>query len=308
MIGKTHLVSAVASFMSGLGSTSVLKAKFKRGMEYTSREIVSSLFDEMVGNLVEMRDSASQSDIDYSHRATQAISNALDTDSLSSLENFVPSIQKLIPKASRTSESKSCSHWQVIFLLSKLLRSVLSLERKILISMDDLHWADGQMLRLMSELLTSICQHPEERQQLVFVGMYREDEVTDDLELFTSTFHSLVGENRVNVTEMKLSALSLDDVIEMTMSELRLPRRLVSELSLQVQKKAFGHAIFVVQLLNTMVSDSTIAYSPRSYRFDWDQDSISVRNVEDNVAGLIVSNLKALPVEVNAYRMVPAFV
>mmetsp|Transcript_7551 Transcript_7551/g.17117 ORF Transcript_7551/g.17117 Transcript_7551/m.17117 type:complete len:1310 (+) Transcript_7551:61-3990(+) len=304
--GKSHLISAVGRFISNLGYM-VLTAKFERGMEYNSREIVSALFDRMVTSLVEMKESDNKSDIDYSRRVTQAISNALDAYSLSSLADFVPSIQRLIPpKVAR--DSLSCSSWQLVFSLSKLLFSVLSQERKIFIALDDLQWADPTMLGLMSEVLTTICQHPEERRRLVFVGMYRDDEVTSDLLQFTTRFENQEGNISANVTNTKLSTFSQDDVVEMAMSEFRLPRRLVSELAGVVHKKAHGHPLFVVQLLNSLVLDSTIAYTPSVYRYDWDQDKICILQTPDSVASLIVSNLASLPAESLQYlRIISCF-
>ena len=285
----------------------MLTAKFKRGMEYKSREIVSTLMDKMVTNLVEMKDSDNESDIEYSRRAARAISNALDADSLSSLVDFVPSIQGLIPEAVRK-EHSGCTHWQLVFLLSKLLGSVLRQKRKIFLALDDLQWTDPTTLGLMSEVLISICQYPEERQHLVFVGMYRDDEVSSDLMLFKTSSVNLEVDGSANVTDVKLSTLSLDDVTEMIMSELRLPKRLVSDLADVVHKRTHGHALFVVQLLNSLVSDSTIAYSPMNHRFYWDQDTVCILKTADSVASLIVSKLTSLPVgELQCLRIISCF-
>lgn len=52
----------------------------------------------------------------------------------------------------------------------------------------------------------------------------------------------------VNTTMIQLSSLSKIDVADMLMSELRLPQRMVLELSDEVVKKTSGHAIFIVQV------------------------------------------------------------
>ena len=78
------------------------------------------------------------------------------------------------------------------------------------------------------------------------------------------------------------------------MTEMRLPRRLVLELSDVIYKKTSGHAIFVAQLLNSLVRDSTISYSPQKRRFHWGWDEVLSLKTWDSVAGLIVSNLSSL--------------
>mmetsp|Transcript_29350 Transcript_29350/g.63181 ORF Transcript_29350/g.63181 Transcript_29350/m.63181 type:complete len:1300 (-) Transcript_29350:155-4054(-) len=304
--GKTHLVDAVRNFVSNIGFM-VLTAKFKRGMEYSSKEIVTTLMDEMVSNIVRMKESGNDADVDYSRRVARAITGALDEVSLSTLVDFVPNIQSLIPQVTKK-EGLGCTHWQLIFLLSKLLRSVLSQERKIFMALDDLQWADPSTLGLISEVLISICHCPEERGRLVFVGMYRDNEVSDDLISFFKSLVTVEGGNNAYVTNVELSSLSLDDVTKMIMSELRLTRRMVSGLADVVHKRSHGHALFAVQLLNSLVSDSIIAYSPMLHRFHWDQNKISTLKTADSVACLIVFNLTLLSMEeIQCLRIISCF-
>ncbi|KAL7546664.1 hypothetical protein ACHAWF_009998 [Thalassiosira exigua] len=293
--GKTHLVSAVGNFASKLG-VMVVTTKFNRGLEYQSRYIASRLFDEMVSNLVEMRDGGDEADAEYGRRAIYEIAGALDGPGLSSLADFVPSLRRLIP-GGVSRPIASCPHWQLIYSLSKLVGAVLSLGRKVMMCADDLQWCDSTTLELVSEVIASICEHPEQRRHLVFVGTYRADEVTGDLLKFTSSFVGLEAKGKVQMTDIKPSTFSLDDVVELAMNELRLPRRLVAKLAGAAHKRSHGSPLFAVQFLNSLVSDSTIAYSLRNRRFDWDEDKVGAIKTPDSVASLIVSNLSSLPGE-----------
>lgn len=92
------------------------------------------------------------------------------------------------------------------------------------------------------------------------------------------------------------------------MMELRIPRRLVLEFSDIVYKKTSGHTIFVVQLLNSLVCNSMIAYSPQKRRFHWNLDKILLLKTCDSVADLIVSNLSYLqPEALQALRILSCF-
>lgn len=296
----------MGSFVSSFGYV-VLRAKFKRGMEYKSREIMSSLMDELVAEIVEMKERGNDADVSYSLGVARAISQGLDADTLSALVAFVPSIQSLIPEVTKNKDLGS-NQYALVFLMSKLLCALLSQERKIFIALDDLQWADHTTLGLINEVLVSICQCPKERQHLVFVGMYRDEEISSDLTSFTSSFAKVQDGNSANLTDVKLSALSSDDVTEMIASELRLPHRIVSKLADVVHKRTHGHAIFVVQLLNSLISDSTIAYSPMLHRFHWDQDKVCALFTADSVASLIVSNLTTLPEgELQCLRLISCF-
>ena len=78
------------------------------------------------------------------------------------------------------------SYSQLVFLLSTLLDSILSLEHKIFIALDEKQWVDPTttMIGLVSEVLVTVHQGPEKRHCLVLVGMNQGDEITSDLLLF----------------------------------------------------------------------------------------------------------------------------
>ena len=188
---------------------------------------------------------------------------------------------------------------QRLFLISKLVFAILSLERNVFMILDDLQWADWSVFQgfnalLSGELSTSTGQVQGEMSRLLVIGTYRDTEVTSDLSQFIEK-HTQKGEDEDCIcTEISIPSLSEDDITEMIMIETRLPRRLVSELAKIVLKKTSGHAIFVSQLLNSFVNDSIIRYSPRKYRYDWDIDVVSFTDTSESVASFIVSNLSSL--------------
>ena len=132
------------------------------------------------------------------------------------------------------------------------------------------------------------------RGHLLFVGLYRTDEVGLGHPL--SNHLSLLRMSRnANVTEMNLPCLTKQDVSNMLVSQMRLPRRLVSELAQVVHQRTIGHASFVVDLLNSLVGDSVIAYSPEMRRHSWDPICLDLLETRDDAAGMIASNLANLP-------------
>ena len=311
--GKSYFVQYAGNFLTNLGWM-VYRVKFRRDMEHGSREILSSLFEKLVGNLISMRDGGNVLDADYSQKAVRAISNTLDQSSLSSLAEFIPSLQQLIPEVTRTnstrqSEAKT-SHWKLVILLSKFMGSMLSLNRHIMICLDDLQWCDHTTMVLITNILNGTNQYRvghAEHHHLLAVGMYREEAITESHPL-TNQMALLQNSYNANVSEIKLSSLSRNDVVDMLSSELRLPKRLVQRLASAVYKKTSGHALFVVQLLNSLVQDSTISYSPQKHRFDWDVNKLSTLKTRDTVASLIVSNMSALkPKDLQTLRILSCF-
>ena len=292
--GKSKLVQFVADYLENMGSWMTLHIKFKRGLEYESKLLLSSLFEELVRNLISMKNGKDEQDQMYAERAISSIQETLDPYiSLDSLSEFVPSLQLIIPAMRRNSTSTrnnaeaDMSHWQLVFLLVALLQSIIKLDRHIMFCLDDLQWCDATTLSLIREVLVGI------KGPFLCIGMYRDNEI-DELHPFAKELDTLQKATNVNLTEINLPSLSRDDVTDMIMSELRLPRRLVYELADVVHKKTSGHALFVIQFLSALVHDSAIAYSPMKHRFDWDVNKISTLQMGDDVASLIVSNLSHL--------------
>ena len=308
--GKSHFVMNVGSFLEKLGWM-VLKVKFRRDMEHGSREIISSLFEKLVCNLISMRDGGNVLDADYSRRAVRAISNALDQSSLSSLAEFLPSLQQLITEVTRTNSTRQSeaetSRWKLVILLSRFMRAMISLDRHVMICLDDLQWCDPTAMDLIKEIIVSVGQDEQGRHNFLCVGMYREEAITESHPLSKQLAYFQIS-SHVAVTETKLSSLSIDEVAEMIASEMRLPRRLVRRLADVVHKKTSGYALFVVQLLNSLVRDSIISYSPKKVRFDWDENKLATLKTMDSVASLIVSNLSFLLAdELQSLRVLSCF-
>jgi len=165
--------------------------------------------------------------------------------------------------------------------------------RRIIIYFDDIQWSDPTTASLIIEIVISMGRLPHARQRFLFVAMYRDNEVTSS-HPSTSQLEGLQRNEHVNVTSINLPSLSKNDIIDMMMTELRLPRRIVLDLSDIVHKKTSGHALFVVQLLNSLVRDSIVLYSPTKKRYLWDFERLNNLQTWDDVASLIVSNLSSL--------------
>ncbi|KAL7547941.1 hypothetical protein ACHAWF_011204, partial [Thalassiosira exigua] len=293
-IGKTHLARRAGDFLSGLGWISV-QDKFDGCAEHQSREVIFSLLDKLVSKLADMKQGENKEDQAYGLRAAKELSEAFDASNLLTLANHIPSIHDLVDDVSDDQNDVPLeSHWQLIFMVSKLLGTVLRLGRFITICLDDLQWCDEVMLTLIKEVLAIIAQQNHERQYLLFMGTYRHNEVDDAHPLTTQVLSNLCISKGVNVTQLSLSSLTTHEISHMLQEELRLPNRLVWDLAQVVNKKTYGHAIYAVELLNSFLRDSIISYSPQKRRFDWDLNKVSSIKTGDNVATLIISTVSSL--------------
>jgi predicted ATPase len=184
-----------------------------------------------------MQDGGNEEEVAYSHCAARAISDALGSDSLALLANFLPSIKDLFgdidgARIDTTADSdKGSSFWQLVFLLSSLLGAVLlSGDRHILLYYDDIQNSVSSTLALVCEIIISIGKLPDANRRLLFIGMYRDDEIALPHH-FTTQYDCLKRNTSASVLDIGLNSLSKDDLTDMISTSLRLPRRTVLDFS-----------------------------------------------------------------------------
>lgn len=304
--GKSHLVGHVSTFISEVGGWNVYRAKFRRGAVHESKDIVSVLFNCVVMDIVAMKDSENREDVEYSRAVSSAIIEVIGNEGLRVLSGFIPSISKLVevdPGQGASCEAEDCerpysendmkeSYSRVSHLVSALV-AVIAKERLICLCFDDLQWAESSTLAMLRQIIISVGQDESSRQRFLFLGMYRDDEINDGHPL-ASEINIFRDSSSVDVTLLELSPLSKSDIMIMVMSETRLTRRHVKTLVDVVHKVTIGHAIFVTQLLQSLVRDSIISYSPLKHRFDWSDRVLESLSMGGDVASLVVENLSSL--------------
>ena len=305
--GKSALVQTVEGHLSSLGWITI-KAKFERGMEHASRGILSLLFDEVISHLIRKKKGGSKSDANYVQRVSESILRSIGRDGLSRLVVFLPSLPLLFDDIQQMYlpteiEAAEIGNWRLNYALSKILKAVLEQDRFMLISCDDLQWADKTSLSIISNVLVNLGSYDDIKQRCLFIGLYRNEKVSNEgmglhegMNPF-SVQYFLQNCSNIHTSEVKLSGLSKDDLTYMLMEEFRLPRRIVVELADVVHKKTTGHTLFVMELLNSFISGSVITYSSEKKRFVWDPLRIACIRTEDSAAELIASRFSTLPPE-----------
>ena len=300
--GKSFLAHKTAERLEK-SSWIVIGAKFEMGLEHKSRDVVCSVFDTLVTNLLTMRDGDVEEDILYYQCAIKAISDLLDRDDITTLASVIPRIQDLVGDDTMDEDNsdceagksdEKCSYWRLVFLLSSLLGALVSLDRKILVYYDDLQWCNPSMTSLICEVIQSVAKLPRAKDWFLFMGLYRDNEVDVADSSFIKQYEGLQQNKNINVTSINLPSFSKADLTNMMMAEMRLPHRLVADFAGIVHRKTSGHVLFVIQLLNSLVRDAIVVYSPTKHRYYWDNKQLDELQMGDSVASMIVANLSCL--------------
>lgn len=102
------------------------------------------------------------------------------------------------------------------------------------------------MLALLNEVIIHSGNH---RHRCLCVRTYRPNEVSG-IHPIMMNYNGLKANRHANVTDIDLGSLDRSDVMDMIMTELRLPQQLVIDLADVTHKKTSGRTLFDADLLH----------------------------------------------------------
>lgn len=158
-------------------------------------------------------------------------------------------------------------------------------DRPLAIFLDDLQWADGASLELLSYLL---CER--DTRHLLVVGTYRDNEVDADHPL--NLARQKIVEAEVPCTTLTLGPLGDDDVATLVADTLG--RSDTAELQWLVKTRTHGNPLFLRQFLLNLRDEGLLAYDRAQGRWTWDMARIDATELGNDVAALMAQRLRRL--------------
>ena len=178
-------------------------------------------------------------------------------DNAAELVQLVPSLHRVLPKNAAHPDLPDSLRRRYLFQgVAELLQRAAKTRPHLLI-LDDLHWADGATLALLSHLATRVRQLP-----LVIIAIFRDD-YPGDSELLFQTLEELF---RQGVRPIKLVGLPKDAVARMLseLSHRQMPETLVST----IFEQSNGNPLFVEELWHDLVERGKIFDTEGRFRTD----------------------------------------
>lgn len=187
---------------------------------------------------------------------------------------------------------ESLNRFNLVF--QKFLRVFYQAEHPLVIFIDDLQWADSATLKLLEVLLTD-----DNARYLMLIGAYRDNEVGEGHAL-PMTLDSLAKQGTA-IHSIKLAPISQEHITQLVADTLYCDSAAALPLACQVQSKTGGNPFFVGQFLATLHQEGLINFEVGEEGerpgWRWDMARISQANITDNVADLMIGQLKKLPAE-----------
>jgi predicted ATPase/signal transduction histidine kinase len=204
------------------------------------------------------------------------------------IAGIIPELEILLGKQPPVPELPLAEAKRRFQLVFRVFLGVFAREgHPLTLFLDDLQWADAASLELLAELLA----HPETR-HLLFIGAYRDNEVTAAHPLMAMVA-GLRGAG-VAVHDLVLAPLSRGDLGQFVADAMRRPPGAIRELADLVAEKTGGNPFFAIQFLTSLQHDGLIRFNPEALAWRCDVAAARARGYTDNVVDMMVAKLQQL--------------
>ena len=164
-------------------------------------------------------------------------------------------------------------------------------EHPLVLFLDDMQWLDVATLDLIEDLLTHA-----DRQSLMLIGAYRDNEVTAAHLLV----HKLdaIQAVRGKLAQITLVPLALEHLEQLIADALHSKPEQVATLAQLVHDKTAGNPFFAIQFLCSLADEGMLVFDHAAARWTWDLKRIQSKGYTDNVVELLVGKLSRLPADI----------
>ncbi len=151
-----------------------------------------------------------------------------------------------------------------LMICSRFFRNLGEAGRPVVLSLDDLQWADEGSLSLLREIVQDIGKSP-----LLILGTYRDNEVTSEHSLVK--LKSEAEERELPLEEINLSLFDYLRMNRLVASLLLEEEDSTREISRYILDKSKGNPFFAIETLRQLVDEKVICHQSGLWNVDWER-------------------------------------
>lgn len=204
--------------------------------------------------------------------------------------DVIPEVELIIgsqPELPQLGATESQNRFNRVF--SEFTRVFAQKEHPLVIFLDDLQWVDSATLKLIQLLITD-----PESQYLLFIGAYRDNEVSNS-HILIQTIEEL-GKTNLNINNIVLEPLSISDVYQFVIDTLKDNTEPSYKLAELLFNKTGGNPFFLTQLLQALYQEKLLVFDFSTVSWQWNMEEIQAIGITDkSVVELVASRIQKLP-------------
>ena len=300
--GKSTLIDRFQTELRGNGKGNVGFLSGKYG-QIKAGEPFSAISHALNQYVLQLTQDASTKEIQSLQRRLAKVRiSAGSDDAIILKQTLVPSLDGLLqrdaPESAKSNQNAevrgSFIHdiSAIKFALKGFVKALADKSRPISICIDDLQWADAASLDLLKGVLSD-----KTLKCVIFIGMYRANEIDDDHELSKTMKHIEEARGTELTTRMEIFNLSPDSIAEFIADCIDRSPKEVDPVAEAVYTKTLGNIFFVKQAFEELVRKNALYYD--MVMFQWQFGDVSRVELEkclsDDVIEMVQSKLRTLP-------------
>ncbi|MDM8540104.1 serine/threonine-protein kinase PknK [Desulfococcaceae bacterium HSG9] len=157
-------------------------------------------------------------------------------------------------------------------------------EHPLVIFIDDLQWIDSASLNLIKMNTTP------DRQYLLFIGAYRDNEVSDAHPLMLTL--NEIRKTGAIVNQIAITPLNLSHINLFIAGALKCTPERAEPLAELVLAKTDGNPFFMGEFLKTLYMEDLLEFDYEKGRWQWDYELIQVKDITANVVTLMAERIQ----------------
>ena len=194
------------------------------------------------------------------------------------------------------------------YLFVALVKAIAKPDRPVIMFLDDLQWADGPSLDLMTALLTD-----NSLQYFMFIGSVRSSEVDDNHVVMKRMRQIQQQMNRKPIERIEVTNMSLEEIGEFVANVLRMTVEETQPLTEAIYSKTRGNMFFAMQALEELERKKVLFYSVLTFQWEWNLDGIEKTDedggggISDNVVDAVAAKIQTAPPKLQKALVVAAY-
>lgn len=279
-VGKTALVLELRERITPLGGALAAGKcdQLDRGEPFS---VLAQAFRQRLRMVLSQRDEEVE--------RTAVLARAALGEHVALLASFIPELHALVGGELQSPPALPAAEAEIRLAIAarRLARCLTSEASPLVLFLDDLQWADGPTIRLLAMLATD-----PEASHLLLIVAHRDQAVAAGHPLLVALDD--VHARGTEVKVLTLAPLAQRDVTAFVADTLRSPAAQVEPLAELLFARTSGNPFFLLQMLESLEEDGTIALDRASRRFDFDAEKVRRASPRADVAELLAERMSRL--------------